>query len=92
MQDNGVMLPSWEHACLSRDAVLRPRSVGWHLVVRIHVNGWTPSGDTQCALRSHVGKRDAAAADPRCLCRVVGKLNLHVAWGGGEVLSCRRLS
>ncbi|ESS55819.1 hypothetical protein TCDM_12689 [Trypanosoma cruzi Dm28c] len=36
--------PSWEHVCLSRDAVLRPCSVGWQMVVRIHVNGWTPSG------------------------------------------------
>ncbi|EKG02443.1 hypothetical protein TCSYLVIO_006530 [Trypanosoma cruzi] len=47
----------------------------------------------RCSVRSggaHVGKRDAAAADPRCLCRVVGQLNLHAAWGGGEVLSCRR--
>ncbi|KAF8307127.1 hypothetical protein TcBrA4_0020840 [Trypanosoma cruzi] len=37
---------------------------------------------------SHVGKRDAAAADLRCLCRDVRQLNLHAAWGDGEVLSC----
>ncbi|RNF02821.1 hypothetical protein TcG_11638 [Trypanosoma cruzi] len=36
--------PSWQHACQSRDAVLRPRSVGWQMVVRVHVNGWTSSG------------------------------------------------
>ncbi|ESS63700.1 hypothetical protein TCDM_08413 [Trypanosoma cruzi Dm28c] len=43
-QDNGGMFPSWQHACQSRDAVLRPRSVGWQMVVRVHVNGWTSSG------------------------------------------------
>ncbi|ESS62489.1 hypothetical protein TCDM_09855 [Trypanosoma cruzi Dm28c] len=36
--------PSWQHACQSRDAVLRPCSVGWQMVVRVHVNGWTSSG------------------------------------------------
>ncbi|ESS62963.1 hypothetical protein TCDM_09316 [Trypanosoma cruzi Dm28c] len=35
--------PPWEHACLLRDAVLRPRSVGWQMVVRVHVNGWKSS-------------------------------------------------
>ncbi|ESS63356.1 hypothetical protein TCDM_08848 [Trypanosoma cruzi Dm28c] len=39
-----TFFPSWQHACLSRDAVLRPRSVGWQMVVRVHVNGWTSSG------------------------------------------------
>ncbi|ESS55810.1 hypothetical protein TCDM_12696 [Trypanosoma cruzi Dm28c] len=43
-QDKGDMFPSWEHACQSRDAVLRPFSVGWQMVVRVHVNGWTSSG------------------------------------------------
>ncbi|RNC40381.1 hypothetical protein TcCL_NonESM10145 [Trypanosoma cruzi] len=43
-QDNGEMFPSWQHACLLRDAVLRPCSVGWQMVVRVHVNGWTSSG------------------------------------------------
>ncbi|RNE97297.1 hypothetical protein TcG_12645 [Trypanosoma cruzi] len=38
------MFPSWQHACLLRDAVLRPRSVGWQMVVRVHVNGWKSSG------------------------------------------------
>ncbi|ESS61479.1 hypothetical protein TCDM_10933 [Trypanosoma cruzi Dm28c] len=45
MQDKCVMLPSWVHACLSRDAVLRPRSVGWQMVVRVHVDGWTSTGE-----------------------------------------------
>ncbi|RNF11881.1 hypothetical protein TcG_09115 [Trypanosoma cruzi] len=42
-QDKGDMFSSWEHACLSRDVVLRPRSVGWQMVIRVHVNGWTSS-------------------------------------------------
>ncbi|ESS60431.1 hypothetical protein TCDM_12040 [Trypanosoma cruzi Dm28c] len=33
------------------DAVLRPCSVGWQMLVRVHVNGWKYSGDTQCALQ-----------------------------------------
>ncbi|ESS62245.1 hypothetical protein TCDM_10123 [Trypanosoma cruzi Dm28c] len=89
-QGKGSMFPSWQHACLSRNAVLRPRSVGWQMAVRVHTRGGRPLGNTQYALRSHIGKRDAAAADPRCLCRVVGQLRVHAAWGGGEVLSCRR--
>ncbi|RNC38233.1 hypothetical protein TcCL_NonESM12536 [Trypanosoma cruzi] len=43
-QDNGDMFPSWQHACLSRDAVLRPCGVEWQMVVRVSVNGWTFSG------------------------------------------------
>ncbi|EAN99576.1 hypothetical protein TcCL_NonESM06427 [Trypanosoma cruzi] len=39
-----TFFPSWQHACLSRDAVLRPRSVGWQMVVRVHANRWTSSG------------------------------------------------
>ncbi|ESS55748.1 hypothetical protein TCDM_12762 [Trypanosoma cruzi Dm28c] len=50
-QDNGDTFPSWQHACLSRDAVLRPCSVGWQMLVRVHVNGWKYSGDTQYALQ-----------------------------------------
>ncbi|RNC39955.1 hypothetical protein TcCL_NonESM10637, partial [Trypanosoma cruzi] len=42
-QRKGSMFPSWQQACLSRDAVLRPRSVGWQMVIRVHVNGWTSS-------------------------------------------------
>ncbi|EKG00554.1 hypothetical protein TCSYLVIO_008494 [Trypanosoma cruzi] len=83
-------VPSWQHACLSRDAVLRPCSVRWQMVVRVHAAAGRPVGDTQYALRSHVGKRDVAAANPRCLCRIVGQLTFHAGWGGGEVLSCRR--
>ncbi|RNF10787.1 hypothetical protein TcG_09602, partial [Trypanosoma cruzi] len=44
MQGKGSMFPSWQHACLSREAVLRPRSVGWQMVIRVHVNKWTSSG------------------------------------------------
>ncbi|RNC39509.1 hypothetical protein TcCL_NonESM11126, partial [Trypanosoma cruzi] len=43
-QEKGDMFPLWQHACLSWDAVLRPCSVGWQMVVRVHVNGWTYSG------------------------------------------------
>ncbi|RNC53559.1 hypothetical protein TcCL_ESM09096 [Trypanosoma cruzi] len=30
--------PSWQHACQSRDAVLRLCSVGLQMLVRVHVN------------------------------------------------------
>ncbi|RNF03283.1 hypothetical protein TcG_11296 [Trypanosoma cruzi] len=77
-------------ACLSRDAILRPRSVGWQMVIRVHVNKWTSSGTHAVRVAQSHRERDAAAANPRCLCRIVGQLRVHADWGGGEVLSCRR--
>ncbi|KAF8303168.1 hypothetical protein TcYC6_0042640 [Trypanosoma cruzi] len=43
-QDNDGMFPSWQHACRSRDAVLRYCSIQWQMVVRVHAKGWMSSG------------------------------------------------
>ncbi|EAN84387.1 hypothetical protein TcCL_Unassigned00950 [Trypanosoma cruzi] len=43
-KDNSGMFSSWQHACQLRDAVLRPRSLQYQRVVRVHVNGWNSSG------------------------------------------------
>ncbi|RNE96455.1 hypothetical protein TcG_13006 [Trypanosoma cruzi] len=89
-QGKGSIFPSWQQACLSRDAVLRPRSVGWQMVIRVHVNKWTSSGRHAVRVAQSHREQDATAADPRCLCRVFGQLRVHADWGGGEILSCRR--
>ncbi|KAF5219839.1 hypothetical protein ECC02_007165 [Trypanosoma cruzi] len=70
-QGKGSMFPSWQHACLSRDAVLRPRSVGWQMVIRVHANKWTSSGRHAVRVAQSRRKQDAVAANPRCLSRVV---------------------
>ncbi|KAF5216659.1 hypothetical protein ECC02_010560 [Trypanosoma cruzi] len=88
-QGKGSMFPSWQHACLSRDAVLRPRSVGWQMVVRLHVNKWTSSG--RHAVRVAQARRETRRGGRQSALPVPGRLTAQspcrLGWRRGPLLT-----
>ncbi|ESS62149.1 hypothetical protein TCDM_10229 [Trypanosoma cruzi Dm28c] len=80
--------PSWQHACLSRDAVLRPCSVEWQMVVRVHVNGWTSSG--RHAVRVAQSRRETRRCGRCSTLPVPGRRNAQspccLRWRRGPLL------